>query len=92
MLCVGRMQSATIYREWRIFRIIINYYYSTCVCACVCIVFLYAVASNVMFVMLCNTDQVYDDLPKYDDDNAVSGDLNDMQSGHKDWLQEYANY
>ena len=63
-----------------------------CVCVCVCIVFLYAVASNVMFVMLCNTDQVYADLPKYKDFNAVSGDLNDMQSGHKDWLQEYANY
>ena len=41
-----------------------------CVCLCVCIVFLYAVASNVMFVMLSNTDQVYADLPKYDDDNA----------------------
>ena len=37
MLCVGRMQSATIYRECRIFRIIINYYYSTCVCVRVCV-------------------------------------------------------
>ena len=26
--------------------------------------------------MLCYTDQVYADLSKYDDDNAMSGDLN----------------
>ena len=43
--------------------------------------------------LLCYTEQGYADYPKYDDDdNTMSGDLNDVQHGCNDWLQDYANY
>ena len=43
--------------------------------------------------MLCYTEQIHSNYPRYDDDdNAMSGDVNDGQPEHNDWLHEYAKH